>query len=60
MYLQSKLIIVKIHVLLNTLYFLRIIVLDNGCVMEFDTPEHLLTDHNSIFYELAKTAGVVK
>ncbi|XP_078337789.1 multidrug resistance-associated protein 1-like isoform X2 [Crassostrea virginica] len=48
------------HRMNTVLDYDRIIVLDNGCVMEFDTPEHLLTDHNSIFYELAKTAGVVK
>lgn len=41
-------------------FFFRIIVLDKGCVMEYDTPNHLLKDPNSLFYELARNAGILK
>jgi len=34
-------------------------VLDKGTVREFDTPSNLLRDKNSIFYGMAKDAGVV-
>lgn len=37
----------------------RIIVLDQGLIAEFDTPEALLSDKNGIFYGMAKTAGLV-
>lgn len=36
----------------------RIIVLDKGKVVEFDTPEALLKNTNSIFYSLSKEAGL--
>jgi len=36
----------------------RVLVLDNGAVQEFDTPEALLKD-NGIFYGMAKDAGLV-
>nr|CAD7261608.1 unnamed protein product [Timema shepardi] len=37
----------------------RVIVLDKGEVIEFDTPEALLQDRNSVFYGMAKDAGLV-
>ncbi|XP_046361910.2 multidrug resistance-associated protein 1-like [Haliotis rufescens] len=36
----------------------RILVLDNGCVCEFDTPSSLLQQPDSIFYNMAKAAGL--
>ena len=38
----------------------RIMVLDKGKVIEFDTPSNLLADRNSSFYLLANDAGVNK
>ena len=40
------------------LYF-RILVLSNGEVKEFDSPQTLLQDPNSMFYNMAKDAGLV-
>lgn len=37
----------------------RVIVLDKGQIVEFDTPNNLLQDKNSIFYGMAKDAGIV-
>jgi ATP-binding cassette, subfamily C (CFTR/MRP), member 1 len=36
----------------------RIIVLEQGKIAEFDTPQSLLADANSIFYGMAKNAGI--
>lgn len=37
----------------------RIIVLDQGLIAEFDTPQNLLSNTNSIFYGMAKNSGLV-
>ncbi|KAF9993545.1 hypothetical protein BGZ80_005031 [Entomortierella chlamydospora] len=37
----------------------RIMMLDEGKVVEFDSPQNLLKDENSIFYSLAKQSGNV-
>ena len=42
----------------NEFYF-RILVLDKGQVKEFDSPDVLLNDKKSIFYGMAKDAGLV-
>ncbi|KAI8983684.1 multi drug resistance-associated protein MRP [Pilobolus umbonatus] len=38
----------------------RILVLDQGSVTEFDTPAQLLSEKDSVFYSLAKEAGVAE
>ena len=42
---------------MNSIY--RILVLDKGQVKEFDAPGVLLKDKKSIFYGMAKDAGLV-
>ena len=37
----------------------RIIVLDNGEVKEFDTPQALMADQSSLFFSLCEEAGFV-
>lgn len=37
----------------------RVIVLDNGCIMEYDSPESLLHNSTSLFNSIAKDAGLV-
>jgi ATP-binding cassette subfamily C (CFTR/MRP) protein 1 len=37
----------------------RIIVLDKGEIAEFDTVDALLSDKESIFYGMAKNAGLI-
>lgn len=37
----------------------RVIVLDQGKIAEFDTPAKLMADKDSIFFGMAKNAGLV-
>lgn len=39
--------------------FNRIIVLDKGSITEFDTPNALLSNKNTMFYAMAKDANLV-
>jgi ABC-type multidrug transport system fused ATPase/permease subunit len=38
----------------------RILVLDKGSIAEFDAPQKLLDDDQSIFYSMAKQAGLIE
>ncbi|KAI8342382.1 multi drug resistance-associated protein MRP [Chlamydoabsidia padenii] len=38
----------------------RILVLDKGSILEFDTPQALLADKESSFYSMSKEAGLVE
>jgi ATP-binding cassette subfamily C (CFTR/MRP) protein 1 len=44
---------------LSSHLFYRVIVLDRGLLVEYDTPEALLQNKESIFYGMAKDAGLV-
>ncbi|KAF5404162.1 Multidrug resistance-associated protein 1 [Paragonimus heterotremus] len=48
------------HRLETVMNYDRILVLQNGRIIEFDTPERLLADKNSVFSEMASEAGVNK
>ena len=37
----------------------RMLVMDHGKAVEFDTPQNLLSDKNSLFYAMARDAGIV-
>ncbi|EGT36872.1 hypothetical protein CAEBREN_28213 [Caenorhabditis brenneri] len=37
----------------------RIMVLDKGIVVEFDTPKNLLADQNGMFYSMARDANII-
>ncbi len=39
-------------------FFCRVVVLDKGVIVEFDSPKNLLENQSSIFYAMAKDAGL--
>ncbi|XP_059174330.1 multidrug resistance-associated protein 1-like [Physella acuta] len=47
------------HRLNTVMDYDRILVLDNGQIVEFDTPKNLLERQDSMFYSLASQAGLV-
>ena len=45
---------------LNTIMdYDKIMVLDKGSIAEYDSPNHLIEDSDSIFHSMAKDAGLV-
>ncbi|TRY79300.1 hypothetical protein TCAL_05131 [Tigriopus californicus] len=50
--LEGKTLITIAHRLNTVLNYDKILVLDEGQVVEFDTPQHLLSDENSHFYAM--------
>ena len=57
---QDRTIVTIAHSLNTIMDSDRILVLDNGKVAEFDTPEALLQKQDSIFYSLCKEGGFVQ
>ncbi|KAK0042761.1 multidrug resistance-associated protein 1 [Biomphalaria pfeifferi] len=47
------------HRLNTVMDYDRILVLDQGEIKEYDSPQKLLENQQSIFYSMAKTAGIV-
>ena len=43
----------------NIMYNCRVLVLDDGQIKELDTPSRLLANPQSVFYAMAKNAGLV-
>lgn len=39
--------------------FFRVMVLDQGLIKEYDSPDHLLKDKSTVFYGMAKAANIV-
>ena len=37
----------------------RIVVLDNGRIVEYDSPRNLMEDRKSVFFSMAKNSGLV-
>jgi len=56
---QDSTILTIAHRLNTIMDYTRIMVLDKGTVKEFDTPSNLLNDRESLFYAMAKDAGLV-
>lgn len=47
------------HRLDTVMNYDKILVLDKGCLIEYDTTKNLLKDRNSRFYGMAKSAGLI-
>ncbi|KAL5010770.1 hypothetical protein ScPMuIL_013075 [Solemya velum] len=47
------------HRLNTVMDYDRVLVLDQGTIKEFDTPETLLKDTKSLFYKMAEDANLV-
>ncbi|KAL5019757.1 hypothetical protein ScPMuIL_002649 [Solemya velum] len=47
------------HRLKTVMDYDRIMVLDKGCVVEFDTPQALLAINDGVFYSMAKNANLM-
>jgi ABC-type multidrug transport system fused ATPase/permease subunit len=39
--------------------YFRVVVMEGGCIKEVDAPQALLQNPNTIFYGMAKDAGLV-
>ncbi|KAL5020047.1 hypothetical protein ScPMuIL_002939 [Solemya velum] len=47
------------HRLKTVMDYDRIMVLENGCVVEFDSPQALLLNRGGVFYSMAKDANLI-
>ena len=56
---KDSTVLIITHNMEKTLNCDKILVLDGGKLKEFDTPENLLANSNSLFYHMAKDSGLV-
>ena len=56
---QDSTVLIITHNMEKTLNCDKILVLDGGTLQEYDTPENLLADSSSYFYQMAKDSGLV-
>ena len=56
---KDSTVLIITHNMEKTLNCDKILVLDSGKVKEFDTPENLLANHKTLFYQMAKDSGLV-
>jgi len=56
--LKNSTVITIAHRIKTILHYDRIIVLSNGEIIEFDTPQNLISEKSSLFYELYKKSMI--
>ena len=56
---KSSTIVTIAHRLNTIIDYDRVLVMDKGLVAEFNSPNNLLSDTNSIFYSMAKDANLI-
>ena len=56
---KDSTVLIITHNMEKTLNCDKILVLDGGKLKEFDTPENLLANSSSFFYQMAKDSGLV-
>ena len=56
--IQILTVLTNIPIILSFQDYNRIIVMSDGKIAEFDTPQKLLEDDKSQFYSMAKDAGI--
>ena len=57
---QSSTIVTIAHRLNTIIDYDRVLVMDRGAVAEYDSPNNLLADPNTIFYSMAREVNLVQ
>jgi ABC-type multidrug transport system fused ATPase/permease subunit len=58
-YLDNSTIITIAHRIKTVLSYDRIITIKNGEILEFDTPQNLINNKDSLFYELYSNSAIL-
>jgi len=56
--LKSSTVVTIAHRIKTIIHYDRILVLSNGEIVEFDTPQNLIDNKSSMFYELYKNSMI--